>query len=531
VTASPLLALLLLAAPQLDIPTGAPIQLDGVVKPEEWADATEIKSGKHFIRLKRQGRWLAVAFGGEQRYADEILRLHVSDEVGAWQTVLLLTGGVPSLPPALWGRAHPAVIHRMLGDSRAPLLAPRGVLVRMNVGGNDSWSGEYLVRLGALGIGQGDRRRFRCRLVFVSRSAAGEPAIVYPEGTTHRDPPSKLASLTSAENWGAAERWPPVSTQDSVQFDDHHLLWRLAVEHDRFKVEAGEGQLVIAQAVRPLSRAKVGDLRRRIEAGQKRNPTLPAWTHFLGRLLHESNQYDAAAKVIDTIPAALRRLDPFALLAAEHFLDTEDWETALRIATAYQNALGMRELAVAANTVRLMVQAEAAVEKNVVELGEERPLVHITTRGGTIELELFEDSAPHAVHNFVDLVSKKFYDGQRFGPVIGGTIARSGDPRSREAAQDGPDGPPWKVKADRSERQPLLGRLIAIPAAEGVNHGSQFGILLAPLVQNRESVTVFGRVTKGMDVLLGLEDGDRITKLEVVRRRNHSYDALASRVK
>jgi len=531
VTASPLLALMLLAAPQLDIPTGAPIQLDGVVKPGEWADATEIKNGTHFVRLKRQGRWLAIAFGAEQRYSGEVVRLHVSDEVGAWQTALLLTGGIPALPPALWARGHPAVVHRMLGDSRAPLLAPRGVLARMNVGNNDAWSAEYLVRLGALGIGRGDRRRFRCRLVFASRGAARKPAIVYPEGTTHRDPPSKLAALTSAGNWGATETWPAISTQDSVQFDDHHLLWRLAVEHDRFKIAGAEGQLVIAPTVRPLSRAKVGDLRRRIEAARKRNPTLPAWTHFLGRLLHESNQYEAAGKVIDTIPPALRRLDSFALLAAEHSLATEDWQEALEIATAYQAALGMRELAVAANTVRLMVQTEAEIEKKASERGNELPLVRITTRGGTIEMELFEDSAPHSVHNFVDLVSKKFYDGQRFRPLIGGTIARSGDPRTREAAQDGPDGPPWKIKADRSPRQPLLGRLIALPAAEGVNHGSQFGILLAPLVQDREKVTVFGRVTKGMDVLLGLEDGDRITKIEVVRRRNHSYDALASRVK
>jgi len=522
---------MLFAAPQLKIPAGTPIQLDGVVQADEWADAFEIRSGKHFVRLKRQGRWLAVAFGAEARYSGEVLRLHVNDEAGAWQSVVLLTGGQPTLPPALWARGHPQVIQRMLRDSRAPLLAPRGVLARMNVANKDSWSAEYLVRLGVLGIGRGDRRAFRCRLVVAPRGQAGEPSIIFPEGTRDGAANTDFAALNSPDGWGAQESWPPVSEQDSVFFDDHALLWRLAVEHDRFNVKGAEGQLVIATTVRPRSEARIEKLRLQIEAGMRRNPTLPAWSHFLGRLLHEANRYDEASRLIDSIPEALRRLDAFALLAAEHYLDTGDWKEARLIAAAYPNATGMRELAVAANKVRLMTQAEAEVDKAAAGRGEELPIVRITTRKGVIEVELYEDEAPHAVTNFVDLASRKYYDGMRFSPVIGSAIARSGDPRARAGGGDGPDGPPWKVKRDRSPRQPLTGRLVALAADEAVNHGSQFGILLAPVVEGPDSVVVFGRVTKGMDVLLKLEDGDALIKIEVVRRRNHSYDALASRVK
>jgi cyclophilin family peptidyl-prolyl cis-trans isomerase len=191
----------------------------------------------------------------------------------------------------------------------------------------------------------------------------------------------------------------------------------------------------------------------------------------------------------------------------------------------------MRELAVAANTVRVMTESEQDLEKRSVDRGEEPPIVRFTTRKGAFEAELFEDSAPHAATNFIDLADKHYFDGMLFSPVIGSAIARSGDPRSRGGSRDGPDGPPWKLRRDRSPRQPLLGRLVALATEDGVTHGSQFGILLAPVVADRDSVVVFGQVVKGMDVLQRLEDGDAITKVEVVRRRNHSYDALASRVK
>jgi peptidyl-prolyl cis-trans isomerase B (cyclophilin B) len=178
-----------------------------------------------------------------------------------------------------------------------------------------------------------------------------------------------------------------------------------------------------------------------------------------------------------------------------------------------------------------MMEAEAEVEKEAEMRAEPFPVVRINTRKGAVEVELFEDDAPHAVVNFVNLVNEKYYDGLRFAPVIGSAIARSGDPRSRDGRRDGPDGPPWKVKLDRSARQPLLGRLVALVSEGGVAHGSQFGILLAPVIGGSGDVVVFGRVTKGMDVLQTLEDGDVLTKAEVVRKRNHSYGALASRVK
>jgi peptidyl-prolyl cis-trans isomerase B (cyclophilin B) len=525
--------LLIFAAPKLEIPTGSEIQLDGVVQPEEWADARELKSETHFVKLKRNGRWLALAFGGEGRYARELVRLQVTDEAGAWQNVLLTTGGQPTEPPGLWARDFPPGVRRALTDSRIPLQAPRGVRARMRIESKDSWSAEYMVRLGVLGIGRGDERAFRVRLVFAERGLRGKRHVVFPEGSQDEAPIAEHAALVSPDGWGAKEAWAPISTDASYEFNDHLLLWRMSMEHQQFNIRGDDGLLVIASAVRSRSLRKISALRRELEAGMKRNPTLPAWRYFLGRLLHEANLYEEARKLIEETPEAILALDAMANLAAEHYVDTEEWEKALAVCRAYPRGPAIREAYVAANTVRMMKNAEAELEKKrAAGSREDNPIIRFHTKRGVIEAELFEDDAPHTVLNFIDLALKqKYFDGQRFVPVIGGMIARLGNPRTRAGGEGGPDGPQWKLRPDTSPRQPLAGRLVTLPLDDGVNHGSQFGIVLAPMLRERERVTVFGRIVKGMDVVLRLEEDDLVEKVEVVRKRNHGYDALSSRVK
>jgi len=42
---------------------------------------------------------------------------------------------------------------------------------------------------------------------------------------------------------------------------------------------------------------------------------------------------------------------------------------------------------------------------------------------------------------------------------------------------------------------------------------------------------VFGRVVEGQDVLESLEQDDRLERIEVIHKRNHSYDPLGARYK
>ena len=51
----------------------------------------------------------------------------------------------------------------------------------------------------------------------------------------------------------------------------------------------------------------------------------------------------------------------------------------------------------------------------------------IATEIGDIEIELYEQSAPKATKNFIDLVNKGFYDDVIFHRVIPGFVIQGGD--------------------------------------------------------------------------------------------------------
>lgn len=59
----------------------------------------------------------------------------------------------------------------------------------------------------------------------------------------------------------------------------------------------------------------------------------------------------------------------------------------------------------------------------------DNPVVTITMAdGGVIRAELYPDTAPNTVRNFISLVKKGFYDGLIFHRVIPGFMIQGGDP-------------------------------------------------------------------------------------------------------
>ncbi len=57
------------------------------------------------------------------------------------------------------------------------------------------------------------------------------------------------------------------------------------------------------------------------------------------------------------------------------------------------------------------------------------PIVTITMKGGDIiRLELYPETAPISVNNFISLINKKFYDGLIFHRVIKGFMIQGGCP-------------------------------------------------------------------------------------------------------
>jgi peptidyl-prolyl cis-trans isomerase B (cyclophilin B) len=136
----------------------------------------------------------------------------------------------------------------------------------------------------------------------------------------------------------------------------------------------------------------------------------------------------------------------------------------------------------------------------------------IETNRGTITAELFDKDAPNTVANFEKLANSGFYNGTRFHRVIPDFVVQGGDPYSKggEHAKGpvGTGGPGWTIK--------VVGALSMAHAGKDTG-GSQFFMVLNE--QNTKHLdgvhTVFGRITKGLDVMKQIKANDQIVKASV----------------
>ena len=162
------------------------------------------------------------------------------------------------------------------------------------------------------------------------------------------------------------------------------------------------------------------------------------------------------------------------------------------------------------------------------------PRVLLKTSKGDIVLELFENEAPNTVANFISLVEAGKYDGTQFHRVIPGFMARGGDPNTLDddPENDGFGGPGYTIACEcynGQARMHFKGSLTMAHAGKD-SGGSQFFLTHGPTSQlnwspekEKASHTVFGRVLKGMDVVLKLVVGDTIESAKVLRKRDHEY--------
>ena len=130
----------------------------------------------------------------------------------------------------------------------------------------------------------------------------------------------------------------------------------------------------------------------------------------------------------------------------------------------------------------------------------------IATELGDIEIELSDQSAPKAAGNFIDLARKGFYDDVIFHRVIPGFVAQGGDGQygkksALERGRVGTGGPGYKFEDEPVSGDYVRGSLAMANAGPNTN-GSQFFIIHADLTGKLpKSYTLFGLVTKGMDVV------------------------------
>lgn len=151
------------------------------------------------------------------------------------------------------------------------------------------------------------------------------------------------------------------------------------------------------------------------------------------------------------------------------------------------------------------------------ETKKETVQVKIETTEGNIEVELFSKEVPKMVNNFVALTNKGFYNGIIFHRVIPGFMIQTGDPTGT-----GTGGPGYKFADEFSPNLKHDQEGILSMANSGPNtNGSQFFITEAPTPWLDRKHSVFGKVTKGMDVVHKIanskrDSGDKpLTKIEM----------------
>ena len=151
------------------------------------------------------------------------------------------------------------------------------------------------------------------------------------------------------------------------------------------------------------------------------------------------------------------------------------------------------------------------------------PVIVVETTRGAFAFETYPREAPLTVAHIVDLVRRRFYDGQRVHRAIPGVLAQWGDPRSRDLAREAD----WGRGAEASSGKPIgtaeiSSKRLHVAGAVSVAHpglpadaDSQLFLTLSARPDLDGYYTVFGRVIEGDDVPPGLQKGDVITRMSV----------------
>ncbi len=169
--------------------------------------------------------------------------------------------------------------------------------------------------------------------------------------------------------------------------------------------------------------------------------------------------------------------------------------------------------------IKTPLSPEALQAYEVAMTNKNNPTAEFVTNKGTFTLELFEDTMPITVGNFIKLAKEGFYNGTQFHRVIPNFMIQGGDPitKTKEYLRYGTGGPGYAIPDEHILGEYLTNVRGTISMANsGPNSGgSQFFINVADNIGldfDKEPLTskhpVFGRVLNNMVVI------DKIAQVE-----------------
>lgn len=158
---------------------------------------------------------------------------------------------------------------------------------------------------------------------------------------------------------------------------------------------------------------------------------------------------------------------------------------------------------------------KSAVKKNLGDV-----MVMMETTKGPIKLVIYKSEVPQTSYNFLDLVGKGFYNGLTFHRYEPGFCIQGGDPDGTGTGNY-VDPKTNKVRRINLEIKPNLKHdaagVLAMARSSDRNSAScQFYITLGQASFLDSDYAVFGRVVEGLDNVMALRKGDKMTKVTVV---------------
>ena len=133
----------------------------------------------------------------------------------------------------------------------------------------------------------------------------------------------------------------------------------------------------------------------------------------------------------------------------------------------------------------------------------QHPIVTIEMENGSvIKAELYPETAPNTVNNFIHLIQKGFYNGVIFHRVIPGFMIQGGDPQGV-----GTGGPGYSICGEFSANgfenglKHTRGVLSMARAMDPDSAGSQFFIMTDPAPHLDGQYAAFGQVIDGLDTV------------------------------
>ena len=136
--------------------------------------------------------------------------------------------------------------------------------------------------------------------------------------------------------------------------------------------------------------------------------------------------------------------------------------------------------------------------------------VTLETKKGTIVMDLDPKLAPNSVNNFVNLARDGYYTGLTFHRVVPEFVIQGGCPEGT-----GTGGPGYRFDDEPVTGDYTLGAVAMANSGPNTN-GSQFFICIDDCQSKlAPAYNLFGHVTNGMEIALGIEVGDVMETVDI----------------